>query len=255
MKKETSKIKLKERVVKYFKEYNILYYLLIAITIFLVTVLITAQARTVMSTDEFVQGKRETELIEDLASLQSKYNELKTEYEHQEGVVEEYQTNSATNNELIANMSKKIDNLSALAGNTNLVGEGIIITLEDGEGIIDPLLRSDNLVHDSDVSAVVNELKAAGAEAISVNGNRIIATSSIRCVGPVILINEIKVAAPFEIKAIGNSLYLESAINIKNGIADLLKQIGIGVKVSNHKEIKIEKYDGTINFKYANINE
>ena len=98
---------------------------------------------------------------------------------------------------------------------------------------------------------VVNELKAAGAEAISVNGQRIISTSAIRCVGPVIQVNYQKVAAPFEIKAIGNAQYLESAMNIKNGVVDMLKQLGVGISMTREKEVNIPKYEGNLTFKTA----
>ena len=102
---------------------------------------------------------------------------------------------------------------------------------------------------------VVNELKAAGAEAISINGQRIIATSAIRCVGPVIQVNYQKVAAPFEIKAIGNAQYLESAMTIKNGVVDLLKEYGVSVTVSRQNNVEIPKYEGEQNFKNASVKE
>ena len=150
--------------------------------------------------------------------MQRNYNELKSKYDESQKVVEEYQNSSSTNNSLIASMKNQIDYLSLLSGTTDVKGEGVIITLSDGETPSDTSTRTDTLVHDSDVLTVVNELKAAGAEAISVNGQRIISTSAIRCVGPVIQVNYQKVAAPFEIKAIGNAQYLESAMNIKNGV-------------------------------------
>jgi uncharacterized protein YlxW (UPF0749 family) len=146
-------------------------------------------------------------------------------------------------------MNDTIENLSIRAGSTDLIGEGVIITLTDGDKAT--LTNSNPLVHDSDILTVVNELQAAGAEAISVNNQRIISTSSIRCVGPVIQVNYQKVASPFKIKAIGNSQYLESAMNIKNGIVDTLKEYGINITVERVNEVKILKYDGTFNTKYA----
>ena len=181
------------------------------------------------------------------------YNELKSKYDENQKVVEEYQNSSSTNNSLIASMKNQIDYLSLLSGTTDVKGEGVIITLSDGETPSDTSTRTDTLVHDSDVLTVVNELKAAGAEAISVNGQRIISTSAIRCVGPVIQVNYQKVAAPFTIKAIGNSQYLESAMNIKNGVADTLKDLGVQVEVVREKEIKIEKFNGSFSLKNATV--
>ena len=145
-------------------------------------------------------------------------------------------------------MKNQINTLSLLAGTTDVQGEGIIITLYDGN-------NSGSLVHDSDVLTVVNELRVAGAEAISVNDQRIITTSAIRCVGSVIQVNYQKVAAPFEIKAIGNAQYLESALTIKNGVVDVLNGYGLKVTLTRESDIKIPKYDGVLSFNFAKQGE
>lgn len=245
----------RDKIMNYIKKQSIMPYILIGVAMFFLTMMLTAQMRTVNSTAEIAQGKRESELIDDLAKMQRKYNDLKVKYDDNLKVVEEYKSNSASNSVLISSMQEEVKNLAIAAGTENLIGEGIVIVLTDGNKTLDPELRQDSLVHDSDVLTVVNELKAAGAEAISVNGQRIIASSAIRCVGPVIQVNYQKVAAPFTIKAIGNAQYLESALNIKNGVADLLREIGIGVKITREKDVKIAKYDGTFNFKDATIDK
>ncbi|MEG2235951.1 MAG: DUF881 domain-containing protein [Clostridia bacterium] len=245
----------KESILKFIKKNAVIPYVLIGITMFFLTMMLTAQMKTVNSTTEITQGKRESQLIDDLAQLQRKYTDLKEKHDESLKVVSEYQSNSANNSELIASMQEELKQLSISSGSENLKGEGIIIVLSDGTKALEPELRQDSLVHDSDVLTVVNELKAAGSEAISVNGQRIIATTAIRCVGPVIQVNYQKVAAPFTIKAIGNAQYLESAINIKNGVADLLREIGIGVKITREKDVKVAKFDGSLNFKDAIIDK
>lgn len=252
------KIKTKEymkKVALFCKKYSVLAFVAIGIALFFLSMLLTAQFKTVSNTEELLQGKREAQLSDDLLTLQRKYNDLKEQYEEKSKVVEEYQNNSATNDTLIASMKSRIDNAEKLAGLTNLKGEGVIITLDDGEKTNNPETSSDPLVHDSDVLTVVNELWAAGAEAISVNGQRIISTSAIRCVGPVIQINYQKVAAPFEIKAIGNAQYLESAMNIKNGVADSIKAVGVKFSIKREKNIQIPKFSGTQSFKNATVDE
>ena len=214
------------------KKYSVATYVCIGIALFFLSLMLVAQMKTISNTEEVLQGKREAQLSDELVNLQRNYNELKSKYDENQKVVEEYQNSSSTNNSLIASMKNQIDYLSLLSGTTDVKGEGVIITLSDGETPSDTSTRTDTLVHDSDVLTVVNELKAAGAEAISVNGQRIISTSAIRCVGPVIQVNYQKVAAPFEIKAIGNAQYLESAMNIKNGVVDMLKQLGVGVSMT-----------------------
>lgn len=243
------KIRIK-KFKEFLKKYSVMQYISIGIAIFFLSMLLVAQVKTVNYTEEVIKGKRETQLAEELISLQSKYDSLKEKYEKSQEIVEEYKTNASSNNTLIESMKDEISVLSTISGATDVKGEGIVITLVDGAQTIDTT-NVNTLVHDSDLLTVVNELKAAGAEAISINGQRIISTSAIRCVGPVIQVNYQKVATPFEIKAIGNAAYLESAMNIKNGIVDTLREYGIGITVSRNSEITIPKYDGTLSFKTA----
>lgn len=226
-------------------------YILIGITLFVFSMLLTMQIKTVSTSYGDYEGKRESELIEELSELNLKYKQLSKEYEESKKVVEEYEMNSTDKSELISSMRNEISKLSIISGVTDVQGEGIIITLEDGEASPHGSARQDTLVHDSDILTVVNELFVSGAEAVCVNDERIIATTPIRCVGTVIKINDNKVASPFVIKAIGNSQHLESAMNIKNGVNDLLSNLGIKVKVEKSKEVMVPKYSSNISFQYA----
>ena len=253
--KDENKKKNKKSFKEFFKKYSIMNYIEIGIALYFFTVLLVGQFKTVSYSEEIVQGKRETQLSEELINLKSKYDELEQNYKKAQTIVEEYQNNASTNNELITSMKEKINNYSLLAGVTDVKGEGIVITLTDGAQTVDSS-NENVLVHDSDLLTVVNELRAAGAEAISINDQRIISTSSIRCVGPVIQVNYQKVSTPFVIKAIGKSEYLESAMNIKKGVVDLLKGYGVGVTVERKSNITIPKYDGNLNYTIAqSVNE
>lgn len=234
--------------IKYLKKNSIGAYISIGIAVFLLSVMITAQVTTMSKSEAILQGKRESELADTLIILQRDYDELKLKYEENQKIVEEYKTNSATNDTLIASLSNQIDKLEVLSGTTAVHGEGITITLYDG-------ITSDALVHDSDVLTVVNELRVAGAEAISVNEQRITATSPIRCVGSVIQVNYQKVAAPFVIKAIGKSQYLESALTVKNGVVDMLKGYGLKVTLTRENNLVIPGYEGATTFEYAKRGE
>lgn len=242
------------KLKKFFKKYDMVSYLFIGIAVFFLCMLLAAQIKATSNTTEILQGKREAELVDEITTLQTNYDNLKSKYAESSKIVDEYKSSASNNDTLIASMKNELEQLSILSGSTDLKGEGIIITLTDGTKEVSSSSRTDTLVHDSDVLAIVNELKVAGAEAISVNDERIIATTAIRCVGSVIQVNYQKIATPFVIKAIGNSEYLESAMNLKNGVADNLKEIyGIGVNVSKSKNIEIKKYSGTINFKNATV--
>ena len=110
------------------------------------------------------------------------------------------------------------------------------------------------IVHFSDILGIVNELKNAGAEAISINDQRIVSTTSITCEGNVINVNGEKTSSPFVIKAIGSSIYMNSALTRAGGtVENLNRYIQISVKPSNN--ITIKKYTGVINPKYIKYEE
>src|SRR5699024_2632690 len=101
---------------------------------------------------------------------------------------------------------------------------------------------ADYLIHDSDLLSVINELRDAGAQALSLNGQRILATSEIRCAGSVVLINGQRVTAPFVIYAIGDPTTLHNALTMRGGVVDVLSQWKIQVNVTMSEKLLIEKY-------------
>ena len=142
--------------------------------------------------------------------------------------------------------------IALLSGSTALEGPGIIVTIDDST-------QKNNagndanlyLVHDEDLLKVINELRAAGAEAISINGQRLTANSEIRCAGPTVSVNNVRSAPPFEIRAIGNTKDLEAAINMRGGVADTLKVWGISLRLEISDKVWIPAYKNAISYKYA----
>ena len=98
---------------------------------------------------------------------------------------------------------------------------------------------------------MINELRSAGAEAISLNGERIMATSEIRCTGAVVTVNGRRYAAPYIIMAIGDPSTLYNALTMRSGVVDVLGQWGITVQVTAGDLLFLPKYNGTIAFQYA----
>lgn len=153
-------------------------------------------------------------------------------------------------------MKNELNRAEMIAGLTDVEGSGISVVLKDGTsqnagaGVIYD--ESYGIVHDSYVLMFLNELRAAGAEALSINDERILATSEIRCAGPTISINNTKKAAPFEIKAIGDPDTLENALKMPGGAIDQSKFYGIDVTVKRSSKLEIKKYTGSSTFKYAN---
>ena len=240
-----------KKTVERMKKYNITAIVMIALAVFIFSFIISAQLNTVGNTDIISKGMREAELLSELQKAKEEYEVLQENYEESQKIVEEYKTNASSNDTLISSMKSELENAKILAGLETVKGEGVVVTLEDSTDTT--LSQEAGLVHDTDLISVVSELKSAGAEAISINGQRVIAITAIRCVGPTIQVNSTKVASPFYIKAIGNAKYLESALNIKNGVVSSLKSYGIKVDIETDKSITIDKYDATLKFKYATI--
>ena len=127
----------------------------------------------------------------------------------------------------------------------------MILTLSDSKKDANTALNvSDLLVHDAYILSVINELKNSGAEAISINDQRLVPTSSIVCGGNIIEINKEKVGAPFVIKAIGLPEQLAS-LSRPGGYLEILKSATVEVDLKKTNNVTIPKYTGVITYKYA----
>ncbi|GHV07708.1 hypothetical protein FACS1894217_08980 [Clostridia bacterium] len=134
-----------------------------------------------------------------------------------------------------------------LSGKLAATGQGLVVTLFDnggGEG-------AEGVIHDSDLLMIVNELRDAGAEALSVNGQRLVATSEIRCAGAIVSVNNTRIAAPFEVCAVGPTEAMYAALNMQGGVGDTLKKWGFTLLLERRPELTIDAFDGEFSPKYA----
>ena len=152
---------------------------------------------------------------------------------------------------LAPQMKEDLARVEVLAGFTELTGPGLEVTLKDSEVSLKP---GDNpnqyVVHDEDILKVVNELKAAGAEAIAVNGQRFISSTEISCSGPIIRINKKPLAPPFVITAIGDPETMEGALKMKGGVAENLQYFGIQISLKK-TQVTVPAYTGGVKYNYA----
>ena len=106
-------------------------------------------------------------------------------------------------------------------------------------------------MHAEDILSILNELNVAGAEAIAINGQRIVSTSAVRCAGSVVNVNDVKIAAPFVITAIGDPDILEAALVFPGGVVDSLKPWGIEILIKKLETVEIPAYQQQFVFKEA----
>ena len=111
------------------------------------------------------------------------------------------------------------------------------------------------VIHDDDILKVVNELRAAGAEAVSINGQRLIGSSEIRCAGPTLSVNNVRSSAPFEIRAIGEPKNLENALKMRGGVMETLKVWGIQMEIKSSDSVYVPAYKGSLKHEYAHETE
>jgi len=134
----------------------------------------------------------------------------------------------------MSGLKKELDLVKEEAGYKKISGPGVIVRVYDYEG----RLEEASIVHDNDIHLLINELFVAGARGIEVGGERLTATSSIRCVGPTILVNNNPVSVnPIEVKAVGEPRVLRSSLAL---IKERLKGFGIELEVSVHHNIELD---------------
>lgn len=219
----------------------------------ILTLFLVIQVRTTNSANQVVsQTFTSNDLRDQVLKWKEKYDYTYSELQETEKRLEKVRQKASENTEGSAEKEEELKKNNILIGLTDVSGEGVIVTLKDNPNIstdstiLDPSMV---IVHFGDILGIVNELKNAGAEAISINEQRIISTTSITCEGNVINVNGEKISSPFVIKAIGSSIYMNSALTRAGGTLEYLNSyIQASVKTSNN--IIIKKYTGVINPKY-----
>lgn len=234
------------------KEKNFKIAILLGIMCFLLTIGIFIQVKTVkQSGTQVARTMGEKELRDNVLEMKEKYEKqykkLESKSKELDALISSVSVNDSTSSEL----SEKLNEINSQIGLTALKGEGIIIRLEDGDEETSATVR-DSVVHDSDLKAIVNDLCTAGAEAISINGQRIVSTTAITCIGNVIKINDEKIGNPFEICAIGSKARLDGAVSMNGRTLSKMKKDGIVVDVKRSDSVVVARFDGIFTRDYIN---
>ena len=226
--------------------------IILGIMCFLLTLGIFVQVRTVTNSNSTVsQNYEENNLRAEVLKYKERYENKYKELEEAEEELEIARQESTKNNSELEDKETQIQEGKKILGMTDVTGPGVIITLSDSKKDANSVLNPNELlVHDGDVLSVINELKNAGAEAISINDQRIVPTTSISCGGNIIEINGEKVGAPFVIKAIGLPEQL-SALDRPGGYLDILRDHSNGAELKQTNSTTNPKYTGVISYKYV----
>lgn len=188
---------------------------------------------------------KRNQLLGDVSNLKDKYNEYISK-------INNYKYGEKTEDEVLSGFKKEIQENSVVLGYSDVHGQGIKITMNDSsndfsEDVIDEKL---SIIHNTDMIQVINDLKNAGAEAISINGQRVTDRTEVYCNGAFLRVNGVKIAAPFYIVAIGDKDVLKNYMLSEENYLKGLMLRGIEVDLEQENDIKINAYSGEIKDKF-----
>jgi uncharacterized protein YlxW (UPF0749 family) len=196
-------------------------------------------------------------LASTIASANRENKKLRQQIEELGEKITNYENQLAKGSGAARTLNQELQNAKFLAGLTAAEGPGVVVTLQDSKRKLKenapadlPDLPNPWLIHDTDIQRVVNELKDNGAEAITVNDERLIATSEIRCVGSSTSINGARYTAPYEIKTIGDPKTLENGLRMRDGVADSFPDPEM-IKIEQRNHVVIKPFTGSRQIKYA----
>ena len=218
------------------------------IACFALALVMSMQFKIASETDiTSIENMREAELRTELANWKSKYEEVEKKYEETSSKIDEYKQNKESNEDTEKLVDDELQQVNMQLGKVDVQGEGIEVSLRETDNEEISRITADDLI------LIVNALKVSGAEAISINDERIINMSDMVDINQsFIKINGQRIVAPYIIKAIGNQSYLESSLISNGGPVDEMKKIGQDVSITKSNKVIVPKYNKEIKIKYMN---
>ena len=181
---------------------------------------------------QYISGNNEVN------SLKNEISGLNKEKVELQAKLDKYSSSGESTKVIMDTLKKELDDTKKFSGMTDVTGKGIIITLDDRRNYNGAEDAIDGITHDTDLLRTVYDLvNEGGAEAVSVNGYRIVSTSFIKCAGPVTTINNEYIAPPFIIKAVGDPALLEKAF--LEGYYAPLKYRGLYIDIRKSNDVKV----------------
>ncbi|MRG85489.1 DUF881 domain-containing protein [Salinibacillus xinjiangensis] len=177
---------------------------------------------------------------ESLNQVEQKNKELRAELLELKDGIRSFEEKLGNQEDLVSTYLDEKKELEMVTGEVPIQGPGVTITLNDANYIPSEDNVNDYIVHDLHVHLVVNELLSSGANAISINGQRLLKNSHIACIGPVISVDGEQHPAPFVISAIGDPEVLNASFELQNGVLDVLVSDNVEVTVEKKDQIKMD---------------
>ena len=217
----------------------------IGLMVLILTTVIFVQFKTVKQTDiTSLENMREDELRDEISNFKQKAAEVEKQIKETELKIAEYEKTITTDKEASELLEKELEQQNNILGKNPVKGSGVVVTLTD--------TRAQKITAE-DLRELINQMKTDGAEAISINEQRIVYDSYIVDLGGTyVSVNGERLVSPYVIKAIGNPTYLESGLSKKQyGYIDIKLEEGKDVVLERQDSILINAYTGDLNMEYA----
>ncbi|NLN96890.1 MAG: DUF881 domain-containing protein [Eubacteriaceae bacterium] len=211
-------------------------------------IMIALQVKAIDNVNNRLTVEQDPDVLEQMVVLEEENEKLREENSALQEQYEKIEQAVIGDNAYLKEIKQMIDKERTIAGMTDLEGRGLVINMNPSEMALNERSQIQSAVL---LLTLNNELNAAGAEAISINGERIINRTEIRQVGSYVQINGKKYNYPFEIRVIGDPDTLYNAITMPSGVVDLLKVNTFKVRIEKKDDIKIEGYKGNVEVQYA----
>jgi uncharacterized protein YlxW (UPF0749 family) len=195
----------------------------------------------------FLSAKQYQDAYNTKNKLQNDISDLIDNYKTITKKIEKYQSTDKTQVEVTNELNAELNTYKLELGLVPLHGQGLIITLNDAseQFFTTPTEYSLRIVHNTDIIQVLNDLNCGGAEAVSINGQRITENSEVFCDGPFLKINGNKIAAPFSIYAIGNKDTLYDYMMLDENYIKVLKLREVQVSIEKADDVKLPAFNGS----------
>lgn len=225
------------------------------VTIMILTIilglLVSVQIKNINNKYEYVSLDTIRDYKQNIEKEKAEIENLKSLINDYEMKINEYNSTKIKDGDITKLLEAELKEYETVSGLNDVYGPGVMIIMSDAtRELHEGENPNDLLVHDLDVLTIINDLKVAGAEAISINNQRVLSSTGISCSGYTIEVNGVDYGLPFIIKAIGNPSHLQAAIDGPNTTGYWLQEYGIFLEVNTRTYIKVPKFDEDISYKY-----
>ena len=215
--------------------------------------LVTVQWRTQSERNELTV-RYNTPLLDAAKTLQNEQNSLKVTLAELRAELDQIQTSASTQSDAAKDLQSRIDGLKTVAGLNERSGDGVEIVLDDARGAAAAKDVEKSICHNTDLTDIVNQAWRGGAEAIAINDERIVGSSSIYCVGSTIMVNGTLMSPPFKVLVIGPQNELLATYDDPTQLRDIKQRrdiYGLGFRVSRATGLHLPPYRGALNVRFA----